>query len=119
MKAGIHPEYREVVFRDISCNFEFLTKSCANAKDTTTYNGKEYPLITIDISSESHPYYTGDTKILDTEGRVERYYRKYGFAKPDEESDSAPEESDSAPAESDSAPEEPDSAPAESEQDGA
>ena len=83
MKAGIHPEYREVVFRDISCNFEFLTKSCANAKETTTYNGKEYPLITIDISSESHPYYTGDTKILDTEGRVERYYRKYGFANPE------------------------------------
>ena len=82
MKAGIHPDYREVVFRDISCNFEFLTKSCAAAKETTTYNGQEYPLITIDISSESHPYYTGDAKILDTEGRVEAYYRKYGFANP-------------------------------------
>jgi large subunit ribosomal protein L31 len=94
MKAGIHPEYREVVFRDISCNFEFLTKSCATAKDTTTYNGKDYPLITIDISSQSHPYYTGDTKILDTEGRVERYYRKYGFVNPDAPSNETPAESE-------------------------
>ena len=94
MKAGIHPDYREVVFRDISCNFEFLTKSCAVAKETTTYNGQEYPLITIDISSESHPYYTGDAKILDTEGRVEAYYRKYGFANPSAEPSNTDSESE-------------------------
>ena len=98
MKAGIHPEYREVVFRDISCNFEFLTKTCAVAKETTEYNGKEYPLIPIDISSESHPFYTGDAKILDTEGRVEAYYRKYGFSNPSAES--APEEAAEESAES-------------------
>lgn len=87
MKADIHPEYRFVVFRDISCDFEFLTKSVASSKETTTYNGQEYPLITIDISSESHPFYTGTQKILDTEGRVDRFYRKFGFKRPEGEED--------------------------------
>lgn len=79
MRADIHPEYRFVVFRDVSCNFEFLTRSCVQTRETTTYNGQEYPLVLIDISSESHPFYTGTQKIIDTEGRVERFYRKYGF----------------------------------------
>lgn len=80
MKKDIHPEYRFVVFRDVSCNVEFLTRSCAPAKDTTTYEGQEYPLIPIDVSSASHPFYTGTQKIMDTEGRVERFRRKYGFS---------------------------------------
>ncbi len=80
MKSDIHPQYRYVVFRDISCNFEFLSKSCMQTRDTTTYNGEEYPLVTIDISSESHPFYTGQQKLMDAEGRVERFNRKYGFA---------------------------------------
>lgn len=79
MRADIHPEYRFVVFRDVSCDFEFLTRSCIQTRETTTYNGQEYPLVLIDISSESHPFYTGTQKIIDTEGRVERFYRKYGF----------------------------------------
>ena len=85
MKSDIHPEYRQVVFRDISCDFEFLTRSTVETRETTTYEGKEYPLVILDISSESHPFYTGTQKILDTAGRVEKYYRKYGFAKPDDE----------------------------------
>jgi large subunit ribosomal protein L31 len=73
------------VFRDVSCDFEFLTRSCVQTRETTTYNGEEYPLVVVDITSQSHPFYTGTQKLLDTEGRVERYYRKFGFAKPPEE----------------------------------
>ena len=80
MKPEIHPNYRFVVFRDISSNFEFLSKSCAQTRETTTYQGQEDPLITLDISSDSHPFYTGQQKLLDTEGRVERFFKKYGFA---------------------------------------
>lgn len=79
MKKDIHPEYRLVVFRDVSCNFEFLTRSCAASRETTTFEGQEYPLILADISSESHPFYTGTQKLMDTEGRVERFRKKYGF----------------------------------------
>ena len=83
MKKGIHPDYRLVVFRDISCGFEFITKSTIHTKQTTEIDGQTYPLITIDISSESHPFYTGTQKLLDTAGRVERFYKKYGFARPE------------------------------------
>ncbi|MEZ4240879.1 MAG: type B 50S ribosomal protein L31 [Myxococcota bacterium] len=84
MKSDIHPEYRLVVFRDVSCDFQFLTRSCAAARDTTTIDGVEYPLIPIDVSSESHPFYTGTQKLMDTEGRVERFRRKYGYSSGDE-----------------------------------
>jgi large subunit ribosomal protein L31 len=80
MKSGIHPEYRLVVFRDVSCDFQFLTRSCAAARDKTEIDGVEYPMIAIDVSSESHPFYTGTQKLMDTEGRVERFRRKYGFS---------------------------------------
>lgn len=83
MRADIHPEYRFVVFRDVSCNFEFLTRSCVQTRETTVYEGQEYPLVLIDISSASHPFYTGTQKIIDTEGRVERFRRKYGFTTTD------------------------------------
>src|SRR5688572_1787447 len=79
MKKDIHPEYRFVVFRDVSSNFEFLTRSCVASRETTTFEGQEYPLVPIDISSESHPFYTGTQKLMDVEGRVERFRRKYGF----------------------------------------
>ena len=88
MKPEIHPEYRHVVFRDVSCDFEFLTRSTIQAKQTTTYEGEEVPLVVIDISSQSHPFYTGTQKILDTAGRVERFYRKYGFKQEGEEAES-------------------------------
>jgi large subunit ribosomal protein L31 len=80
MKTDIHPEYRFVVFRDVSVNFTFLTRSCVSSSETVTYEGEEYPVVAIDVSSESHPFYTGTQKALDREGRVERFRRKYGFA---------------------------------------
>jgi large subunit ribosomal protein L31 len=84
MRANIHPDYRTVVFRDVSSDFQFVTRSTVKTKDVCEIDGQEYPLIKIDISSASHPFYTGTQKILDTEGRVERFYRKYGFKKLDE-----------------------------------
>lgn len=84
MKANIHPEYRQVLFRDISCDFEFVTGSCIQTNDTAEYQGQEYPLVVIDISSESHPFYTGTQKLMDTAGRVEKFYQKYGFQRDEE-----------------------------------
>jgi large subunit ribosomal protein L31 len=78
MKKDIHPNYREVVFRDVSANFEILTRSTIKTTETTSYNGKEYPLYKVDISSASHPFYTGTQRMMDTEGRVDRFKKKYG-----------------------------------------
>ena len=78
MKKGIHPEYREVVFKDVSSDFEILTKSTISTDQTTTYNGQEYPMVKLDISSASHPFYTGKQKILDTEGRIDKFRKKFG-----------------------------------------
>jgi large subunit ribosomal protein L31 len=81
MKKGIHPEYRQVVFQDISSDFAFLTRSTAETRDTIAWeDGEEYPLIKVEISSRSHPYYTGQQKIVDTAGRVDRFRRKYGLS---------------------------------------
>ena len=81
MKKGIHPEYREVVFQDISADFAFLTKSTIKTKDTITWtDGKDYPLVKVEVSSASHPFYTGKQKIVDTAGRVDRFRRKYGLS---------------------------------------
>ena len=81
MKKGIHPEYRQVVFQDISSDFAFLTRSTADTRDTIAWeDGKEYPLIKVEMSSRSHPYYTGQQKIVDTAGRVDRFRRKYGLS---------------------------------------
>ncbi len=78
MKKGIHPEYKEVVFQDISSDFSFLTKSTIKTKDTIQWtDGKEYPLVKVEVSSRSHPFYTGKQKIVDTAGRVDRFRRKY------------------------------------------
>lgn len=87
MQADMHPEYRFVVFHDISCDFKFLTRSTIdpkNYKGTVELDGEEYPVVNIDISAASHPFYTGTQKLMDTEGKVEAYYRKYGFKKPEE-----------------------------------
>jgi large subunit ribosomal protein L31 len=80
MKAGIHPDnYRPVVFKDISCDFAILTRSTVSTSETITWeDGKEYPLYKIDISSASHPFYTGKQKVLDTEGRIEKFKKKFG-----------------------------------------
>ena len=80
MKQGIHPEYRPVVFLDSSVGYQFITRSTVQTKDTITWeDGKEYPLVKLDISSASHPFYTGKQKIVDTAGRVERFRRRYGM----------------------------------------
>lgn len=81
MKKGIHPEYREVVFKDVSADFEIITRSTIKTTDKITVNGKEYPLYKVDISSASHPFYTGTQKVIDTEGRVDRFKKKYGLKK--------------------------------------
>lgn len=78
MKAGIHPEYREVVFQDMSSDFAFLTRSTVESKETITWeDGKEYPLVKIEVSSASHPFYTGKHKVLDSGGRVDRFKKRY------------------------------------------
>ncbi len=78
MKEGIHPEYREVIFRDVSCDWEIKTRSTMKTTETIKWkDGKEYPYIKLDISSASHPFYTGTQKIMDTEGRVDRFKKKY------------------------------------------
>ena len=78
MKAGIHPEYREVVFQDISSDFAILTRSTIESKETIKWeDGNEYPLIKVEVSSESHPFYTGKHKVLDSGGRVDRFKKRY------------------------------------------
>ncbi len=78
MKAGIHPEYREVVFQDVSSDFAFLTRSTINSKETIQWeDGNEYPLVKVEVSSASHPFYTGKHKVLDSGGRVDRFKKRY------------------------------------------
>ena len=78
MKQGIHPEnYRLVVFKDMSNDEMFLCKSTADTKDTIEFEGSEYPLIKMEISSSSHPFYTGKTKLVDTAGRIDKFRSKY------------------------------------------
>jgi large subunit ribosomal protein L31 len=79
MKDGIHPEYREVVFQDVSANFAFLTRSTIKTKDTIKWeDGKTYPLVRLDISSASHPFFTGKMKYVDSAGQIERFKKKFG-----------------------------------------
>ena len=79
MKEGIHPNYREVVFLDMSNGFKFVTRSCANTKETITLDdGRELPVFKLDTSSESHPFYTGTQKSVDSMGgRVERFRNRF------------------------------------------
>jgi large subunit ribosomal protein L31 len=84
MKQGIHPEYRAVVFRDISADFAFLTRSTATSDRTVEWeDGRTYPVIDVDVSSASHPFYTGRSRVLDTAGRVEKFRRRYGITAPE------------------------------------
>lgn len=79
MKKDIHPDnYRFVVFQDKSANVSFLTRSTAPSNDTVQWeDGKEYPLVNVEISSASHPFFTGKQKFVDTAGRVEKFQRKF------------------------------------------
>ena len=78
MKKDIHPKLNDVVFKDVSCDFSFLGKSTMISKEKVTWeDGKEYPLIKVEISAASHPFFTGKTRVMDTEGRIDRFKKKY------------------------------------------
>lgn len=78
MKKDIHPtNYRLVAFKDMSNEEVFITKSCADTKDNIEIDGVEYPLIKMEISSSSHPFYTGKVKLIDTAGRIDKFKTKY------------------------------------------
>ncbi|ACQ70268.1 MULTISPECIES: type B 50S ribosomal protein L31 [Exiguobacterium] len=78
MKQGIHPEYRKVVFMDSTTEFKFITGSTRYSNETITMeDGNEYPLIRVDVSSDSHPFYTGRQKFASADGRIERFNKKY------------------------------------------
>ncbi|MBF1406252.1 MAG: type B 50S ribosomal protein L31 [Porphyromonas sp.] len=82
MKKGIHPEnYRPVVFKDMSNEDIFITRSTMPAKETIVIDGVEYPLIKVEISSTSHPFFTGKAKLVDTAGRVDKFMSRYGNRK--------------------------------------
>ena len=84
MKSGIHPAYREVVFVDSSTGAKFLMASTIKTDKTIDYEGRKLPLVTVDISSASHPFFTGKQKFIDTAGRVEKFQKKYKWGKKDE-----------------------------------
>lgn len=83
MKDGIHPEnYRMVVFKDMSNGEEFMMRSTVETKETTKWeDGNEYPLYKLDISSSSHPFYTGKVNFVDTAGRIDKFNKRYGKKK--------------------------------------
>lgn len=94
MRKDIHPDYRLVVFEDTGAGARFLTRSSVATTETTEHEGETYPLYKVEISSASHPFFTGKMKIVDTAGRVERFERRYGRRKraggeADTESDAA------------------------------
>ena len=79
MKKGIHPDnYRPVVFKDMSNGDYFITRSTASTKETIEIDGETYPLIKVEISNTSHPFYTGKSKLVDTAGRVDKFMSRYG-----------------------------------------
>ena len=78
MKKDIHPDYREVVFQDVQSDFKFLTRSTIKSEETIKWeDGKEYPLVKVEVSSASHPFYTGKKIFVDTAGRVDKFNKKY------------------------------------------
>ena len=78
MKADIHPAYHDVVFQDVTADFRFLTRSTLSSKETVKFDdGKEYPLIKVDVSSATHPFYTGQNKLMDVSGRVDKFRKRY------------------------------------------
>jgi large subunit ribosomal protein L31 len=79
MKKDIHPNYREVVFWDLSSDFKFITRSTIDTNETITWeDGKSYPVYKVEVSSQSHPFYTGKNVLVDTAGRVDKFRKRYG-----------------------------------------
>lgn len=86
MKKGIHPEYNQVVFRDTTTGFEFLSGSTTTSEETIEWeDGNTYPLIRVEVSSDSHPFYTGKQKFAQADGRIDRFNKKYGIQSKEEE----------------------------------
>ncbi|MCH9811427.1 type B 50S ribosomal protein L31 [bacterium] len=81
MKENTHPEYRDVVFTDMSTGKKFLCGSAVKTSTTDEYEGREYPSVRVSISSSSHPFYTGDATFVDTEGRVDKFKNRYAAKK--------------------------------------
>lgn len=79
MKKGIHPKYQQVVFMDAATGAKFLAGSTLQPNDTTDYKGKTYPVVRVEVSSDSHPFYTGKQKFAQAAGRIEKFNKKYGF----------------------------------------
>ena len=77
MKTDTHPEYKQIVFRDLASGATFLTRSTTTSDKTIELDGETYPVIDVEISSESHPFYTGKQRILDSAGRVEKFNSRY------------------------------------------
>ena len=78
MKKGIHPAYREVVFQDTSSDYKFITRSTMNSDETITMeDGKVYPVVKVEVSSASHPFYTGKNLFVDTAGRIDKFKQRY------------------------------------------
>ena len=82
MKENIHPNYRDVLFIDMSNGFKFICRSTAPSRENAEHEGKQYPLVKLDVSSESHPFYTGSQNtILDAAGRVDKFNRRFAHLK--------------------------------------
>ena len=81
MKQGIHPDFHKVVFMDSATGAKFLAGSTLNSEETVDYEGNTYPLIRVEISSDSHPFYTGKQKFAQADGRIEKFNKEYGLKK--------------------------------------
>ncbi|MFC7519925.1 type B 50S ribosomal protein L31 [Xanthomonas populi] len=78
MKDNVHPSYKDVVFHDVTSDFKILTRSTMGSKETVKWeDGQDYPLIKVEISSASHPFYTGKQKVIDTGGRIDKFQKRY------------------------------------------
>ena len=116
MKKDIHPDnYRLVAFKDMSNNDVFITKSAVETKDTINHDGVDYPLVKLEISRTSHPYYTGKTKLVDTAGRIDKFKNRYAGLSLKKNDESKPSANEAAPSEVPPA-EEPENAPKEDNQ---
>lgn len=81
MKPGIHPDYHKVVFMDTTTGYKFLSSSTKSSDETVEWeDGNEYPMIRVEISADSHPFYTGRQKFAQADGRIDRFNKKYGLA---------------------------------------
>jgi large subunit ribosomal protein L31 len=78
MKSNIHPDYHQVVFRDLSTGDEFLTRSTVRSSTSTEVDGVAVPLIGVDVTSASHPFWTGNARVVDTQGQIQKFHRRFG-----------------------------------------